>query len=170
MRPNTPVGLVGRYGAQSVRVPVEEAARVDRLVADRGGGAGGPAGRDAGGRGARPPDAQSVEVQRHLLLTLLLRAERHYDHARADGSLSDDGDTQLRRRFAALLERDFGHHHDVGHYADGMGVPTAVPVRALSHSTGRPTKALITDRVMLEAARLLRLREGAPPLGGGPTP
>lgn len=142
-----PVWLVGRYGAQQAGVPAGEVARVDRLA------------DILAAEAQRPPDTRSVEVQRHLLLTLLLWAERYYDDSRAGGPAGDDGDTRLHRRFVALLERDFARRHDVGHYADALGVPVPVLARALSGSTGRPTKALITDRVMLEAARLLRFTD-----------
>ena len=65
-------------------------------------------------------------------------------------------DVELHRRFARLLEHDFARHHDAGHYADALAVPAAALSRALAEATGRTTKDLITDRVMLEAARLLR--------------
>ena len=68
----------------------------------------------------------------------------------------DDAEVQLQRRFAALLERDFRVHHDGAHYADALAVPPAALSRALSLVAGRSTKELVTDRVMLEAARLLR--------------
>lgn len=142
-----PVWLVGRYGAQSVNVSVEDAPRMDLLV------------DVLAAEAQRPQDALSVEVQRHLLLTLLLLAQRSYDDARADGSMSDDGDARLHRRFVALLERDFARHHDVDHYAQALGVSPPLLARALSNSTGRPTKALIADRVMREASRLLRFTD-----------
>ncbi|MGW1024790.1 AraC family transcriptional regulator [Streptomyces sp. NPDC002577] len=141
-----PVWLVGRYGTQSVSVPVEDAARMDRFV------------DILAAEARRPQDALNAEVHRHLLLTLLLWTQRYYD-ARTDGSMSDDGDARLHRRFVALLERDFAHRHDVDHYADALGVPAPLLARALSNSTGRPTKALITERVMLEASRLLRFTD-----------
>ncbi|MFI2205670.1 helix-turn-helix transcriptional regulator [Streptomyces sp. NPDC020192] len=75
------------------------------------------------------------------------------------GPTSEDADTRLHRRFVALLERDFAHHHDVDHYADALGVPAPQPARALSGSTGRPTKTLLMERVMLEASRLLRFTD-----------
>jgi len=59
----------------------------------------------------------------------------------------------------ARLEADFRRHHDAAHYADALGVPAAALSRALSHVTGRATKELITDRVMLQAARLLRVAD-----------
>jgi AraC family transcriptional activator of pobA len=142
-----PVWLVGRYGAQSVRVPSKDAPAMDDLV--------GLLASEAG----RAPDAQRAEVQRHLLLALLLQAERYYDAARVVGSASDDMDARLYRRFVALLERDFAYRHDVDYYAGALRVPTPVLARALSASTGQPTKALITDRVMLEATRLLRFTD-----------
>ena len=58
-----------------------------------------------------------------------------------------------------VLERDFARHHDAAHYADALAVPAAALSRALAQVTGRTTKQLITDRVMLEAARLLRFTD-----------
>lgn len=142
-----PVWLVGRYGAQSVSVPAVDAARMDRLV------------DILAAEAQRPPDALSADAQRHLLLTLLLWIQRYCDDARADGALSEDGDAWLHRRFVELLERDFARHHDVDHYADTLRVPAPLLARALSNSAGRTTKALIMDRVMLEASRLLRFTD-----------
>jgi AraC family transcriptional regulator, transcriptional activator of pobA len=85
--------------------------------------------------------------------------ERGYDETRARVRGADDADVQLYRRFAGVLERDFARHHETGHYAHALRVPPAALARALSHVTGRATKELITDRVMLEAARLLRFTD-----------
>ena len=75
------------------------------------------------------------------------------------GASADDAEVQLHRRFAAVLERDFRDHHDAAHYADALAVPAAALSRALSAVTGRSTKELVTDRVMLEAARRLRFTD-----------
>jgi len=107
----------------------------------------------------RPPDEHSAELQRHLLSTVLLWVERWYDASRTERRESDDAEVQLHRRFARLLEQDFARHHDAAHYADALGVPPAALSRALSQVTGRATKDLITERVMLEAARLLRFTD-----------
>jgi AraC family transcriptional activator of pobA len=66
---------------------------------------------------------------------------------------------QLHRRFARRLEEDYAAHHDAAYYADALAVPAAALSRALAHVTGRATKDLILDRVMLEAARLLRFTD-----------
>ena len=50
-------------------------------------------------------------------------------------------------------------HHDAPHFAEALGVPQAALSRALVNVAGRATKELITDRRMLEAARLLRFTE-----------
>jgi AraC family transcriptional activator of pobA len=108
---------------------------------------------------ARPLDKHSLDVQRHLVAALLLWVERWYEATRTERRDPDDADVQLFRRFDQALERDFARHHDAAHYADALAVPPAQLSRSLSHVTGRTTKQLITDRVMLEAARLLRFTD-----------
>ena len=90
---------------------------------------------------------------------VLLWIERWYDASRSEAREPGDADVQLHRRFTTLLESDFARHHDAGHYADALAVPPAALSRALAAATGRATKELITDRVMLEAARLLRFTD-----------
>ena len=107
----------------------------------------------------RPPDSRSVDLQRHLLSALLLWLERWYDATRIEHRDADDPDLQLYRRFTEVLERDYARHHDAPHYAGELSVPQAALSRALANVTGRTTKELITDRRMLEAARLLRFSE-----------
>ena len=65
----------------------------------------------------------------------------------------------MLRRFAQVLARDFAAHHDAGHYADALAMPPAALSHALTQVAGRSTKELVTDRVMLEAARLLRFTD-----------
>ena len=55
-----------------------------------------------------------------------------------------------------VLERDFARHHDAVHYADALAVPQAALSKTLVQVTGRTTKEHVTDRRLLEAARLLR--------------
>jgi AraC family transcriptional activator of pobA len=142
-----PSWLVGATALRALTVPDGEVQRVesivDALVAET----------------RRRFDARTVDLYRHLLFTLLLWAERWYDASRGPGLSSDDADVELYRRFAHALEQDFARYRSVGHYADALGVPPAVLSRALSKTTGRTTKALIMDRVMLEAARLLRFTD-----------
>jgi AraC family transcriptional activator of pobA len=105
---------------------------------------------------AGPLDSHSADLQRHLLSVILVWIERWYDAERTE--VGDTG-IQLFRRFARVLERDFADHHDAVHYADALAVPPATLSQALNRVTGRSTKELVTDRVMLEAARLLRFTD-----------
>jgi AraC family transcriptional activator of pobA len=97
-----------------------------------------------------PPDTRSADLQRHLLSVLLLWIDRWAGGARgaSEGSLHE--------RFLRVLERDYAGHHDAAHYADALAVPAATLSRTLAEVTGRTTKELVSDRVLLEAARLLR--------------
>jgi AraC family transcriptional regulator, transcriptional activator of pobA len=135
--------LAGR-GERTVEVPAGDAARLESTIAA------------LAAETQRPPDACSIDLQRHLLSAILLWVERWYDATRTQQRDADDAEVQLYRRFSEVLERDFARAHDAVHYADELGVPPAALSRALAHVTGRTTKELITDRVMLEAARLLR--------------
>ena len=107
----------------------------------------------------RPPDGRSAGLERHLLSVVLLWTERWYDEMRTERREADDADVQLQRRFATQLEQDFARLHDAAHYAVALRVPASALSKALTHTTGRSTKELITERVMLEAARLLRFTE-----------
>ena len=138
--------LAGR-GGRTVPVPAGDVAALEGVIAA------------LGAEAALPPDARAAELEHHLIAVLLLWVERWYDASRSEAREPDDADVQLHRRFARLLESDFARHHDAGHYADALGVPPAALSRALSSVTGRTTKELVTDRVMLEAARLLRFTD-----------
>jgi AraC family transcriptional regulator, transcriptional activator of pobA len=142
-----PGWLLGGRGARAVAVPPGEAGRLESTI------------EALAAEARRPLDACSIDLQRHLLSAVLLWVERWYDATRTRVRGADDADVQLYRRFAGVLERDFARHHETGHYAHALRVPPAALARALSHVTGRATKELITDRVMLEAARLLRFTD-----------
>jgi AraC family transcriptional activator of pobA len=146
-RRGTPEWLLAGQGGRTVVVPPTETPRLDALI-------------DAlHAELQRPPDEHSPDVQRHLLSTILLWIERWYDESRTERRDADDAEVQLHRRFTRRLEEDFARHHDAAHYADALRVPPAALSRALAHVTGRATKDLIIERVMIEAARLLRFTD-----------
>ena len=147
MQPEGPGWLVGGRGSRTVPVPASEVPALESTLAT------------LAAEAARPLDRCGVDLQRHLLSVILLWVERWYDGTRTERHDPDDGDVQLYRRFDQVLERDFARHHDAAHYAAALAVPAAQLSRALAHVTGRTTKQLVTDRVMLEAARLLRFTD-----------
>lgn len=143
----TPGWLLSGRGGRMVPVPDGEADQLEAVIAALE--------REI----ERPADPETAELQRHLVSAVLLWIERWYDAARAEQREPDDAEVQLQRRFVRLLERDFAHHHEAAYYADSLRVPPPVLSRALTQVTGRGTKELVTDRVMLEAARLLRFTD-----------
>lgn len=106
----------------------------------------------------RPTGPESAELRRHLLASVLLWAQR-WREAQLEDRGASGPDVELHRRFQELLERDFAASHEAGHYANELGVTTGTLSRTLTRLTGRSTKQLITDRVILEAARLLRFSD-----------
>ena len=142
-----PAWLLGSRVARSVAVPEGDIARLEAAI------------EALAAEARRPADPRSLDLERHLLSALLLWLERWYEDSHTEQRAADDGELQLYRRFVDVLERDFARHHDAAHYADVLRVPQPVLSRALSEVTGRPTKKLITDRRMLEAARLLRFTD-----------
>jgi AraC family transcriptional activator of pobA len=143
----TPGWMLAGRGGLTIEVPEGEVARLESIVAALDAEVG------------RPPDARSAELKRHLLSVLLLWVERWHEDTRTERRDADDGEVLLHSRFAERLEADYTEHHDAAHYAAVLGVPAATLARALTHVTGRSTKELVTDRVMLEAARLLRFTD-----------
>jgi AraC family transcriptional regulator, transcriptional activator of pobA len=107
----------------------------------------------------RPTGPESAQLRGHLLSIVLLWLERWYDESREEHPDPDEAQVRMLRRFIRVLDRDYASHHDVGHYADELRVPPAALSRALTQVTGRGTKELVLDRVMSEAARLLRFTD-----------
>ena len=139
--------LLGGRGGRTIAVPPGERDRFEAVL-----GA-------LHAETRRPPDPYGPDLVRHLTSTVLLWLARWHDAARVERPAVDAADVQLHRRFAALLEDDFARHHDVAHYADALAVPGAALSRALATLTGRTTKELIVERVMVEAMRLLRFSD-----------
>jgi AraC family transcriptional regulator, transcriptional activator of pobA len=106
----------------------------------------------------RPPGPESTELRSHLLSSALLWAQRWREEQLEEGGASRT-DVQLNQQFMELLERDFTVSHEAGHYAAELGVTTGTLSRVLMKLTGRTTKQLILERVLLEAARLLRFSD-----------
>ena len=142
-----PAWLVGSRAVQTVSVPAGDVGRLEAAI------------ELLAAETRRPPDSRSVDLQRHLLSALLLLAERWYEATPSEQRDAGYADLHLYRRFSGVLERDYARHPDAPHYADALAVPQAALSRALVNVTGRTTKELITDRRMLEAARLLRFSE-----------
>jgi AraC family transcriptional activator of pobA len=106
----------------------------------------------------REPVPESAELRRNLLSAALLWAQR-WREAQLEGGGASSADVELHRSFIEALERDFTSNHEARHYAAELGVTTGTLSRTLTRLTGRTTKQLILERVLLEAARLLRFSD-----------
>lgn len=106
----------------------------------------------------RPAGPESAELRRHLLASVLLWAQR-WREAQLEDRGASGSDVRLHREFLELLDRDFAKSHEARHYAAELGTTTGTLSRTLTRLTGRPTKQLIMDRVILEAVRLLRFSD-----------
>ena len=106
----------------------------------------------------RPPGPESAELRSHLLTAALLWAQR-WREAQLEGGGATSTDVQLHRDFLETLERDFTKSHEARHYAAELAVTTGTLSRTLMRLTGRTTKQLILDRVLMEAGRLLRFSD-----------
>jgi len=138
--------LFSGQSCTALSVPEEDAARFDALL------------DLLRVENERPAGPESAELRRHLLAAVLLWAQRWREGQLEEGGASRT-DLQLYQQFDELLERDFAANHDAAHYADELGVTTGTLSRLLTKLTGRSTKQVILDRVILEAVRLLRFSD-----------
>jgi AraC family transcriptional regulator, transcriptional activator of pobA len=138
--------LFSGQSCTALRVPEDEAARFDALL------------DLLRVELERPAGPESAELRRHLLAAVLLWAQRW-----REGQLEEGGatrtDLQLYQEFQEVLERDYAANHGAGHYAAELGVTTGTLSRLLTKLTGQSTKQLVQDRLILEAARLLRFSD-----------
>lgn len=89
----------------------------------------------------------AVEIPAILLSALIARLTPPNPSTSRGGS--------VYRLFRAGVEENFRAHHDAGFYARSLGYAPRTLSRACVQATGRTAKAIITERVMLEAKRLL---------------
>ncbi|MEV5983244.1 AraC family transcriptional regulator [Streptomyces sp. NPDC052114] len=99
--------------------------------------------------GGLPLEAH-VDVVRHLLAVLVVRLSHlpggHRKQAAGDETFV---------RFQAAVERDFTRSHQVQDYAARLGYSVRSLTRASNAAVGRGAKAVIDERLILEAKRLL---------------
>lgn len=124
------------WPAPALAVPAAEhrelLALVDQLVAEQ----------------ARPFDALQEPVMAALARVILLRAERLRAGGRAEVP-------PALERFFTILERDHAETRSVAHYARRAGVSPRRLGELLVAQTGKSTKQVIDERVVLEQKRLL---------------
>ncbi|NUB43388.1 helix-turn-helix transcriptional regulator [Fertoebacter nigrum] len=91
---------------------------------------------------------------RHYLGLLGVWVERQVARAAADAP-PPDATRRLVVRFAALLERDFRSGMGVADFAAQLGVTPTHLTRCCKQTCGRPASALLHDRLIFEARKML---------------
>ncbi len=131
-------------GARGVQLDQAEAQEYDRLLSLLAGEFG------------RPPQAGRREILGSLLRVALVRLGRALMRSHAAANAPGEPRAELFRAFILRLERDFVSHHAVAHYAAALKVAP----RRLSDATrlcvGKMPKAIIEERLILEAKRMLQ--------------
>jgi AraC family transcriptional activator of pobA len=108
----------------------------------------------------RPPDAGTDQLITSTLATMLSLVQRWQAGTRLEPSgATTSPDMELLRRFVRILEAEFERHHDAGWYASQLAVTPNHLAAILTRLTGRSTKRMITDRLMIEVSRLLRFTD-----------
>jgi len=86
----------------------------------------------------------------HLLTALLLKISRESSPSPA----RTEGDT-LVRKFQSMVEEDFSRHHKVDEYARRLGLTPKSLTTKVSRALGRSAGAILQERRLAEAKRLL---------------
>jgi AraC family transcriptional activator of pobA len=108
----------------------------------------------------RPPDAGTDQLVASSLATMLSLVERWQAASNIEPLAGGSSpDIELLRGFVRLLEAEYHQHHDAGWYASQLAVTPNHLAATLTKLTGRSTKRLVTDRVMIEVTRLLRFTD-----------
>ncbi len=89
----------------------------------------------------------ATELPEILVSALIARLRPPHAGARSENTTF--------RLFHSSVEAHFRIHHDAGYYARVLGYAPRTLSRAVQQVTGRTAKTYITDRVVLEAKRLL---------------
>lgn len=99
--------------------------------------------------------AASDRAARHWAGLLGVWLERQIAKGTAD-QLPDDATRRLVARYSDLLEREFRTGMNVADLAAALGVTPTHLTRCCKVTCGRPASALLHDRVLFEARRLLK--------------
>lgn len=91
---------------------------------------------------------------RHYLGLLGVWLERQAARALPD-TLREDAAKRLVMRYTAILEREFRSGQGVAGFAAALGVTPTHLTRCCKQACGRPASALLHDRVLFEARKLL---------------
>jgi AraC family transcriptional activator of pobA len=106
-------------------------------------------------RDRAPNRAEALRAHVALLLIWILRHAAHAQAGPQDSSAPPTAGGRLFSRFQGLLEGEYARLHTVDAYARALAVTAPHLSRVCRQARGRSASALIRERQMLEARRLL---------------
>lgn len=101
------------------------------------------------------PQAERAARYQLGLLSIWLDRYKNDDGEDPRGAISRNANERLTARYTALLEREFGSTLNVSDYAQALGVTPTHLTRACRASCGRTALAILQERRLFEARRLL---------------
>jgi AraC family transcriptional activator of pobA len=104
--------------------------------------------------GGKPQAARAARFQLGLL-SIWLDRQAGLQTDEPKGAVPRNANERLTARFTALLEREFGSALNISDYATALGVTPTHLTRACRASCGRTALAILQDRRLFEARRLL---------------
>lgn len=110
---------------------------------------------DAIGREQASDKPAHDRATRHYLGLLSVWLERQISAQPAEELPHPESARRLAARFTQIVERDFRSGQGVADYAEALGVTPTHLSRVCRTTTGRSAKAILSDRVIFEARRLL---------------
>ena len=104
----------------------------------------------------RELEAAAPAMERALLgYGLLISAWMVRELSHQDGTIRREKSHRLVERFAAMMEQHFRSGRGVAEYAQALEVTPTHLSRVCKEAAGRPAHALLNERIMYEARRLL---------------
>lgn len=107
----------------------------------------------------RLPQAGRREILGGLVRIALVKLGRALMRSHARANAPGEPRAELFRAFILALERDFGRHHGVAHYAAVLNVTPRRLTDAARLCVGRMPKGIIEERLILEAKRMLQFTQ-----------
>ena len=99
------------------------------------------------------------EILRSYLHIFLLKCKNYFDLYRPEISGNDDIAYKTASKFRYLVEQHFSSLHFVSEYADMMALTSPKLNKTVNRMTGYNASDVITNRIVLEAKRLLTYTE-----------
>ena len=98
----------------------------------------------------------NIDILKALLTIFLAKIERYGRHETLESLDTLRPSHQLFILFRRMVEKEYSHLHTVQEYADRLNVAIRTLHKSVNECSGRTPLALINDRIILEAKRMVR--------------